>query len=105
MKKDFWCVVALSEHGTGWIIQQSADAMACDLLPEDSSEDNGMNTEWEKAHGPGLYRLQLRPAGGGSDINGEFWTDIDVVAVIPLHVLTRSALIAPQEPAVSRGES
>jgi hypothetical protein len=87
--KDFWCVVALDESGTGWIIQRSEDTRLCDLLQECSTEDNGMNKKWETENGPGLYRLQLRPAGGGPDINGEYWSDIDVLAVTPLHVLAK----------------
>lgn len=86
-KKDFWCVVALDEGGTAWIVQRSEDTRLCDLLPECTGEDNGFDSNWDKGLDAGLYRLVLKPLSYKT-YEGDWDCGIDVVKVDPLHVLT-----------------
>ena len=93
-RADFWCVVALDDHGDVWIIRRSHDAIVRDVLMEFAAEDNGMDLAWCKGRTAGLYRLNIKPWGVQS-FDGEYDTGVDVADVVPLYELPAS--IEPAE--------
>ena len=77
------CIVALSDCGSGYIIDQSDECRKKDVIPEYSTEDSGFNPSWDKGLTTGVYLCTIKP-WAFRDYEGEWDGGIDVVKVEPL---------------------
>lgn len=77
------CIVALSDTGSGYIIDQSDECREKDVIPEYSTEDSGFNPSWDKGLTTGLYLCTIDP-WAFQGFEGEWEAGIDVTKVEPL---------------------
>lgn len=80
------CVVALTETSIGQIVVRSNHIKEVDLLMEETTEDNGFNSNWDDILNPGLYKVSLKPWSRVTS-EGEIDTGIDVVRIESLFAI------------------
>lgn len=69
--KEYWAVVAKDEHGDLWVMKQSKDCYADDILEYGGSslDDNNVDTAWAENYPVGIYKIELQPVMDGDNID------------------------------------
>jgi hypothetical protein len=85
--KDFWCIVALDiDKDRIWILGQSDDCQACDILQEPDFQDCGGSCEWTVKTNPGVYLLKLHP-WSQKTYDGDYDGGVNVTSVECLYTI------------------